>query len=452
MCGINMLFNGREEDVIAMNEAIAHRGTRSKVHNIPGTKVYFGHVRLPINGLGEEFDQPFTKGPATSMFVGEYLNYDQETYGCDHHALHDIFCQSGTDAFNKVDGFWAFAVHIHTQKRVNVYTDFLAKKPMYIRTMPDGRIGISSEIKALLVLGPVESNPYYYSQVMKWGYPLTDDTPFKDVVKMKPYHYFTYDIDTGLNGSGCYNVIRPKQHNLRKEMEQAVKNRLVADRPLSLLLSGGLDSTIIFEYVKRFRHDINQEIKLFHVGNGETEFLNYLDIPSDMTLTTLDVDYSSRSLPTREILTANDGPVDLGSLFPQYALGHEMKQHGVHVALSGDGADELFGGYRRAQEYDSQWSDVFQELVNYHLPRLDKLMMAHTIELRSPFLALPIVEHALNLPYKVRTKKQVLKKTFKDIVPKPILEREKHPLKSDMVIDDKMAWRKKLCDIYKLMF
>ena len=97
----------------------------------------------------------------------------------------------------------------------------------------------------------------------------------------------------------------------------------------------------------------------------------------------------------------------------------------------------MFGGYRRINKYDSQKSDVWSELVNYHLPRLDKMMMQHTVELRSPFLARPVVESALGLPYQWRTNKNILKYAFQDILPEEIIDRKKEPLKIEEVRTDK---------------
>ncbi len=142
--------------------------------------------------------------------------------------------------------------------------------------------------------------------------------------------------------------------------------------------------------------------------------------------------------------------MDLGSVLPQYALSCAIKREGYNVVLSGDGADELFGGYGRARIYDSQYSDIFHELVYYHLPRLDKLMMANTIELRCPFLSRDVIQGALSVNYKQRTEKQFLKKIFQDIVPRPILERKKEPLKiADLRGKDKMNYRLDLINLFR---
>ena len=139
------------------------------------------------------------------------------------------------------------------------------------------------------------------------------------------------------------------------------------------------------------------------------------------------------------VLYYNEGPADLGSMIPQYMMSKNLDAAKTPVLLTGDGADECFLGYSRAQEYDSRYYDVFSELVYYHIPRLDKLSSAFTFELRSPFLSTKLVETALWLKYEESKGKQVLKDSFKDIVPKEIIERKKQPLRFMSPRD--MKWR-----------
>jgi asparagine synthase (glutamine-hydrolysing) len=136
-------------------------------------------------------------------------------------------------------------------------------------------------------------------------------------------------------------------------------------------------------------------------------------------------------------------------MIPQLALSIAIKEQGINVALSGDGADEIFGGYKRSMEYDSQYSDIFEELVFYHLPRLDKLMMAHTVELRSPFMSKPIIEFGLGLPYKYRINKHFLKEAFVDMIPTYIIGRKKLPLRTPFMGQDKKRWQKICIDTFR---
>ena len=151
-----------------------------------------------------------------------------------------------------------------------------------------------------------------------------------------------------------------------------------------------------------------------------------------------------------EAIMVHQSPVDLGSVKPQIAMAKKLRELGFYAVMTGDGADELFGGYRRAKEYDSQMSDMFCELPYYHLPKIDRTMMRYTIETRSPFLAPSVCKYAMNVPYVKRMgEKLELKETFKDIVPLEILTRDKLPLKTDAIrlnpMDNRIAldrlWR-----------
>jgi asparagine synthase (glutamine-hydrolysing) len=141
----------------------------------------------------------------------------------------------------------------------------------------------------------------------------------------------------------------------------------------------------------------------------------------------------------------NDGPIDLGSVIPQYYLFQDIKDK---IVLTGDGADELFSGYRRAYEYDSQGSDVFEELPFYHLIRLDRMSMNFTIECRNPFLGHEVIKKALSIPWKDRIGKKILKKEFFGLIPDEILFRKKEPLKIQAIRDNEKDHRNKTVDEY----
>ena len=120
--------------------------------------------------------------------------------------------------------------------------------------------------------------------------------------------------------------------------------------------------------------------------------------------------------------------------------------------MTGDGADELFGGYQRAKDYDSQASDVFCELPYYHLPRLDRVHMRSTTEIRSPFLAPSVVAFALRLPRSERVGKKILKEAFRGLVSDAIIDRPKHPLKGPEYLDSPLLHRVKLEEAFRHEF
>jgi len=196
-------------------------------------------------------------------------------------------------------------------------------------------------------------------------------------------------------------------------------------------------------------------VDFYSISNGEDEEYvkaceNYWNVKSKRLEYSVDIQSESGQKQLLEIYKKwNESPVDLGSVIPQYHLFDAIKNgSNTRIVISGDGADELFGGYRRINEYDSQQSDIFHELTSYHLPRLDKLSMAHTLELRSPFLNHDIVRFALHLPFEERKNKKILKDTFKGLVPDSVIERKKLALKNPMIVEDQISYRKSVVELF----
>ena len=442
MCGLNIVLRCPETSnplalVEKMNSVTGHRGLRSRSWTWGKTAV--GHVRLPIQGTGEEFDHPQTVNSLEGAMVGEVFNFREIQPGApsDLPVALARLADRGWEAFNEFDGFFAMA--LFDGNCVTIATDDLAKKPLYVLAS-ETTLAVSSELRALVPMSNGELDRQYLATVQKWGYdPEARLTPFAQIWKMVPGHLmtFTADGDAHLVFEKRWCDLSPlNPTDLREHIEKAVSRRLISDLPVSILASGGLDSTIVLELARR-----EADVRVYHADNDEAEYLNLLDLqPGQRTLVELD------DINDAVALYWNETPVDLGSMVPQLALAMALRRQAAHVALSGDGADELFGGYRRAKEYDSQFSDLHHEVVSYHLPRLDKMMMAGTVELRCPFLARDVVRRALSLPWAVRHEKEHLKELFKDIVPKEILEREKWALKIHEVRQDPIKRRRRLVE------
>lgn len=424
-------------------DAISHRGTRppSTLMNT-GNRTLVGHVRLPIVGLCEEFTQPFETDGLVTAFVGEIHDFKE----IDPKARNDAWLAHGREGsavfYRERDGFWS-AVHVW-DRNARIITDYLGQKPLYLHR---NQYVVASEPKAILAaLGPQPLDQTYLSNVRKWGYDPTGRTPWTTIERIPPGAVVSVDLQSGDYNSGWYYRILPESNiDLLEALRDSVRRRLVADVPVAVLCSGGLDSTIIALLAAELS---SGPLHVFHIENKEREYFDSIRWPRPVEITMLGLGEIDEITARR----AYEEPVDLGSVGPQHALGAAVRRAGFSVVLTGDGADELFGGYARAREYDSQASDVWCELPAYHLPRIDRCMMASAVEPRTPFLAPDVIRKALSLPWGNRRGKDTLKSVGARLgVPSKILRRPKMPLRAPGTGPDALERRYHLVDEFVRM-
>jgi len=437
MCGF-IASRNTKINLEELIEKISYRG-------LPGFKGYFksssiqmAHYSLPFVNLDPAIaTQPVRRYPydIPSLFVGEIFNYEElGQYETDGICISESFHKRSdwVSEFHRFDGFWSF-VTIFKGKLIGI-ADYLSQKPIYYRTDMEA---LASEIDVLKEFGPVTPNELFHSNTMKWGYDPGNSTPWNEIRQVPPGCYYHngkihkyWDWKKVKNTNSLYN-----------DLKKSTELRLGGQREVSILLSGGLDSSIIYGLIR----ELGRDVKAIHVDNHEKDFASL--VCKDLIEVTLD------DVTDEDAVRIHQSPVDLGSVKPQIAMARKLRELGFYAVMTGDGADELFGGYRRSAEYDSQYSDVFCELPHYHLPKLDRTMMYSTIELRAPFLAPSIVKHALDLPYEMRNgKKKKLMEEFESIVPREIIERTKHPLKTDSIRDNPMTNRINNYNIWKRLY
>jgi len=394
-------------------------------HYILGpSELHMYHNWLPIQTKG--WGTPFINGD--TLYNGEIFNYPEEFWS-DMDYLEKA--RLDRDTISKWDGFWSIIKD--NGHEVTAFTDPLGKKQLYYK---EG-YGIASELRDLIE--PQEPmDELYLSTVIKFGYNYDNRTPYKNIKRVIPNRIYLFD--TNLNNTGISEDIvditpkRLSKDDFLKVMDTSVKNRLKGHLEVGLLLSGGLDSSII-------RHHISgKTVQSYCVDNQEDmEYAKLMD-PFVRPIIIYDVGVS-------DPLLAMEVPINLGSMVPQY---HLFKNINETVILTGDGADEVFGGYNRMKTYDSQYSDIFHELVYYHNPRIDRMAAIHTKEARSPFMHLDIVRHGLSLDYGERINKTWLREVYRGILPDKIVDRPKEPLKDYMVRKtDPTEYRNTLVEIFK---
>ena len=327
----------------------------------------------------------------------------------------DFFSKKGwfkNKQIHEWDGFWSLV--LIDKDRIYCFTDPLGKKQLYYSPK-----GISSEIKPLL-------NEYGLNHML---IPITiKGNYFKRVFRIKPNCIYMFKQNKGewfnnvkyfLNNYYKFKKI-DKKVDLYKLINKSVVDRLINRMDnITLLISGGLDSTIILYhlYINRI-----ENIEYLTIENDEGIYIDNISSFFGIKIKKIDL----KNININRVVKTVEHPYDYGSSIPQYFLFKNSKNR---VVFTGDGADELFGGYNRSLFSDTQSYDVFTELPYLHHIRLDRLSMNFTKECRNPFLSRDIINYSLSLSYKDRIGKRILKTMYKNKIPSIILEREKKPLR-----------------------
>lgn len=304
-----------------------------------------------------------------------------------------------------------------------------------------------------------EKDGLYFSTVLKFGYNYDNRTPYKNIKRVLPGETVILSKSNG-------TIIRTKgkefdfdskiDKNLKDLMIEKVKKNLdevpKEEKEIGVLLSGGIDSSIVSAILLQLKEEgyISQDLRFFSINNSEdTEYIELFEKRFNIKSTRLNYDLSNLTDDEKkEVLKINETPVDLGSLFPTYVMFKELQKQNIRYIFTGDGPDELFGGYKRIDEYDSQLSDIFYELSFYHFPRLYKLAKHFGLVLKTPWCDEDMVRLAVNLPLEERTHKKIMKDNFKDLIPEEIINREKRPLKNDLIKEDKRSYRNELVELF----
>lgn len=447
MCGIVGIKScDNLNEIIKMLTTVEHRGPDEK-QVTKGWGYDLGHARLSIIDLANG-SQPMVDDESGAMIVfnGEIYNYRQlrRELGGDFKTDSDTevilrLHASGVppeDWLQKLDGMFALA--IADAHGLLLARDPLGIKPLYVGKK-DGKIVFGSEIKSILtVTDNIMEFPPGYVFTTKHG-----PRPYRSIAALKPD---TYDANEIAN-------------ELLDRIVEAVHSRLIADVPVGVFLSGGLDSSIISAVASR----LSPNIKSFSVGMEDSEDLEAARSVSDL----LGTDHYERVFTLEEavhilpkvIYHLESFDVALvRSAVANWFLSELASKH-VKVALSGEGADELFAGYdylaaMHGSELSDELRDITDALHFTNLQRCDRMSMAHGLEVRVPFLDdLKIVEYALAIPVQFKLEpskfieKWILRKAVEDLLPSDIVWRKKMKFAYGTGIGSKLSeWASKQID------
>jgi asparagine synthase (glutamine-hydrolysing) len=520
MCGLSgeMRFDGTRPDLAAverMTDRLAARGPDGR-GVWSRDAVALGHRRLKIIDLSERGTQPLTdtEQEITGVFNGCIYNYKElraELKGLGHRFLSTsdtevvltAYRQWGTSCVDHFHGMFAFALFEHRTGRLILGRDRLGIKPLYLAQTP-GRLRFASSLPALLAAGGVDTSldPAAVHQYLSWHATVAAPrTVLAGVRKLAPATVRVVEPD-GTHRDHCYwqpSYTRRPEHAgmgpaewrdaVLDALRTAVRRRMVADVPVGVLLSGGLDSSLI---VALLADEGQRDLATFSVGfeaegGDEGDEFRY----SDLVAREFATDHQQLVVPSQRVSTALDAAVAAMSepmmshdVVAFHLLSEQVSQN-VKVVQSGQGADEVFAGYhwypqlaRAAREDEPQKyaetyfdrphadlaamlqpdmlprDDVSGRFVREHMAvpgaetaldaalrldthvmlvddpvkRVDNMTMDWGLEARVPFLDHELVELAAACPPELKLAdggKGVLKEAGRKLLPREVVDRPK---------------------------
>ncbi len=403
MCGIAGIIAKRAEGKEWMK--YLHDATNALKMRGPDAQNYFshdniafGHCRLSIIDLSDAANQPMTDEQKryTIIYNGEIFNFkllkkDLEQRGIsfntnsDTEILLKLYDLYGKEMLQMLNGFFAFAIYDHQQKNVFIARDRFGVKPMFY--YEDENVFVfASEMKALLqfpIKKEMDTTSLY--QFLQLNYIPAPHTIFKSIKKILPgnsifitnekiiteqWYQIPYSSET-ISTCG-YDEAQKKLFDL---LSNAVQLRLISDVPLGSFLSGGVDSSIISGLASLHTN----QLKTFSIGYIDDPFFDETDyarlvakhFKTEHTVFSLSRSDLYESLG--DVLNYLDEPFADSSALPVYILSKQTRKH-VKVALSGDGADEIFGGYlKHLAEYRSRNARIGERALSFFSPAINLL-------------------------------------------------------------------------------
>ncbi|MCC6424508.1 MAG: asparagine synthase (glutamine-hydrolyzing) [Phycisphaerales bacterium] len=514
MCGIAVILPNSAVEVPfdaidRMTDALIHRGPDARsIQRLAGC--HLGHTRLsildPVGGgqpmcdegrrfwivfNGEIFNHPELR--ITLESLGHYFRSRSDT-----EVLLHSYMEWGRSCVSRLNGQFAFAVWDEQQQSLFVARDRMGEKPLYFARTSQGHLLIASEMKSIIAFGELtpridlESVESYLS----FFYVPPDRTIYRDVQCLPPAHAA---IIVANGREETWRYWRPALsgrsiseteavEGIQTLLKQAVRRQMVADVPVGCFLSGGLDSTTLAAQMSALS---GHRIKTYSVGFGD--LIDELPFARDAAAAygtdhhelQMEIDVSAA---LERMLDVYDEPFADSSNIPTWHVC-EFARRDVKVVLSGDGADELFGGYEwyrslleadRADPSADQWLLHMRQSTHLYgdrtilwgdrgrpdiadlirgrfgppegvtgidraasfdlscylggdiLVKVDRAAMAHGLETRSPFLDVDLVEFVLSLPREMRFKtgeggrlKYLMRRAFEHLWPPSVRTRGK---------------------------
>ena len=376
MCGIAGFWGAGDQAVItAMTDALAHRGPDGYGYHVDeDSRIFLGHRRLAIIDIGGGAQPMWNEDQTVGVvFNGEIYNHVElrrlledrgHRFQSDHsdtEVLVHGYEEWGTELPLRLNGMFAFAIWDKARSRLFLARDRFGEKPLFYTKAPH-LFAFASELSSLQRHPQVDTTLDVRSLQKLFGYGFFPGsrTPYRSISKLPGGHWLLLDLKSDSVTLRRYwkfslqpdaALLERDEEDLADELDslltQAVKRRLISDVPIGLFLSGGIDSSAVLAAATHLMDP--SQIRTFTVGFNEASFdeTDYARrvagiLGTQHEVRKLDLDQARDVIP--KLLNQMSEPLGDSSLLPTYLLSEFTRRH-VTVALSGDGADELFAGY-----------------------------------------------------------------------------------------------------------
>ena len=479
MCGIVAIFNIQEQTpelrqkALRMSQKIRHRGPDWSGIYTGGTAILC-HERLSIVDPESGRQPLFAPDKKQVLAVnGEIYNHQdirkrfegkyQFQTGSDCEVILALYREKGIDFLDDLSGIFAFALYDAERDEFLIARDPIGVIPLYIGYDSDGKVYVASELKAL------EGQCERYEPFLPGHYYWSREPGMKRYYKRD---WFSYDAvkDNAASTRAIHDAL-----------EDAVRRQLMSDVPYGVLLSGGLDSSVISavaeKYAERRIEEDGRErawwprLHSFAVGlKGAPDLAKARMVADHIGTVHHEINYTIQEgldairdviyfIETYDVTTVRAST-------PMYLLARVIKSMGIKMVLSGEGADEIFGGYLyfhkapTAQAFHEETVRKLSKLYMYDCLRANKSLSAWGVEGRVPFLDKEFLDVAMRTNPEAKMcpgktiEKRIVREAFADLLPDAVAWRQKEQFSdgvgyswidtlkqvtSDLVSDEQMA-------------
>ena len=464
MCGIAAFINNKSSGdniekrkyLLELSKKIRHRGPDWNGIYMD-KKVIITHERLSIVGI-DHGSQPIENQDMILSVNGEIYNYKTlysdvlhnkyiPTTESDCEIIINLYQEFGIECIKMLDGVFSFVLYDKKKSKILIGRDPIGVNPLYYGITPDKELMFASEMKVL------NDDCEHIDSFPPGHYSLIDInnmetiTSFSSLKQNFTQYYNPMWSQSKFNPELNEEILFPK---IRNVLTRAVEKRLMADVPFGVLLSGGLDSSIIASIASRLIKDTStawgNKLHSFSIGLKDAPDLKYARIVADY-LGTIHHEFHfnvQEGIDCLEDLIYHLETYDVTTIrasTPMFLLSRKIKSLGIKMVLSGEGADEMLGGYLyfhnapSNQEFHNECISRVKNLHNFDCLRANKSTMSWGLEARVPFLDKSFLELIMPISPELKLKngkeKYIVRQAFhyeKDV---------------DKYLPDEILWRQK---------